>query len=189
MKAIFLVNGVYVCIDDDRSYKREVEEEQTFIVSESGRCVLFGGRVVVDGKGSSYYGGYYYTLRIDGIELYNFESGSSYPLSEDFYIEAITAYLNQMEQLGVDTFLCNYKEAAKCLKNEVSSLSCKLEAELQVREDKEKESSLKRLRKIIDGLIGLLFLLSINMNAGIDNHTYINAYDECENIISQYIKD
>lgn len=73
--------------------------------------------------------------------------------------------------------------------NEVSSLSCKLEAELQVREDKEKERSLMRLREIIDGLIGLLFLLSINMNAGIDNHTYINAYDECENIISQYIKD
>lgn len=94
-----------------------------------------------------------------------------------------------MEQLGVDTFLCNYKEAAKCLKNEVSSLSCKLEAELQVREDKEKERSLMHLRNIIDKLIGLLFLLTINMNAGLDNQTYINAYDQCENVISQYIND
>lgn len=182
MKAIFLVNGVYVCIDDYRSYKREVEGEQTFIVSERGRCVLFGGRVVVECSSLGY------ELSIDGIELYNFKLGYT-ALSKYFSIEAITAYLNQMGQLGVDTFLCNYKEAAKCLKNEVSSLSCKLEAELQVREDKEKESSLMRLRKIIDGLIGLLFLLSINMNAGIDNHTYINAYDECENIISQYIKN
>lgn len=183
MEAIFLVNGVYVCIDDNRSYKRELEEEQTFIVKEGGRCVLFGGRVVV--KGSSLGS----ELSIDGIELMNIAIGETIHLSKRFSIEAITAYLNQMGQLGVDTFLCNYKETAKCLKNEVSSLSCKLEAELQVREDKEKERSLMRLRKIIDGLIGLLFLLSINMNAGIDNHTYINAYDECENIISQYIKD
>lgn len=183
MEAIFLVNGVYVCIDDNRSYKREVEEEQTFIVKGDGRCVLFGGRVVV--KGDSYYGNCFCcTLSIDGIELYNFERGGGI-----FSIEAITAYLNQMEQLGVDTFLCNYKEAAKCLKNEVSSLCCKLEAELQVREDEEKEKSLMRLRNIIDELIGLLFLLTINMNTGIDNHTYINAYDECKNIISQYIKD
>ena len=115
--------------------------------------------------------------------------GDTVNLSKRFSIEAITAYLNQMEQLGVDTFLCNYKEAAKCLKNEVSSLSCKLEAELQVHEDKEKERSLMRLRNIIDKLIGLLFLLTINMNTGIDNHTYINAYDECDNIISQYVKD
>lgn len=181
MKAIFLVNGVYVCIDDDRSYKEEVEEEQTFIVKEDGRCVLFGGRVVV--KGDRYYGDYYYTLSIDGIMLYNLKT------EYDFSIEAITAYLNQMEQLGVDTFLCNYKEAVKCLKNEVSSLSCKLEAELQVCEDKEKESLLKRLRDKIEDLIGLLFLLTVNINAGIDNHTYINAYDECDNIISQYIMD
>lgn len=183
MEAIFLVNGVYVCIDDNRSYKREVEGEQTFIVSERGRCVLFGGRVVVECSSRGY------ELSIDGIELYNFKLGYTEPLSKYFSIEAITAYLNQMGQLGVDTFLCNYKEAAKCFKNEVSSLSCKLEAELQVREDKEKTRKMEYLRNIIDKLIGLLFLLSINMNAGIDNHTYINAYDECENIISQYIKD
>ena len=183
MKALFLVNGVYVCIDDNRSYKWEVEEEQTFIVKEGGRCVLFGGRVVV--KGSSLGS----ELSIDGIELMNIAIGETIHLSKRFSIEAITAYLNQMEQLGVDTFLCNYKEAAKCLKSEVSSLSCKLEAELQVREDKEKEKSLMRLRNIIDNIIGLLFLLTINMNAGLDNQTYINAYDQCENVISQYIND
>lgn len=183
MEAIFLVNGVYVCIDYNRSYKREVEEEQTFIVDEGGRCVLFGGRVVVKGSSLGYW------LSIDGIELSNLTIGDTVNLSKRFSIEAITAYLNQMEQLGVDTFLCNYKEAAKCLKNEVSSLSCKLEAELQVCEDKEKERSLMHLRNIIDKLIGLLFLLTINMNAGLDNQTYINAYDQCDNVISQYIND
>lgn len=183
MKAIFLVNGVYVCFDDDRSYKWEVEEEQTFIVKQGRRCVLFGGRVVVEGCSLGP------ELSIDGIALMNIAIGDTVNLSKRFSIEAITAYLNQMEQLGVDTFLCNYKEAAKCLKNEVSSLSCKLEVELQVHEDKEKERSLMRLRNIIDKLIGLLFLLTINMNTGIDNHTYINAYDECDNIISQYVKD
>lgn len=85
MEAIFLVNGVYVCIDYNRSYKREVEEEQTFIVDEGGRCVLFGGRVVVKGSSLGYW------LSIDGIELSNLTIGDTVILSKRFSIEAITA--------------------------------------------------------------------------------------------------
>ena len=34
-----------------------------------------------------------------------------------------------------------------------------------------------------------LFLLTINMNAGLDNQAYIDAYAESENVISQHIEN
>ena len=52
-----------------------------------------------------------------------------------------------------------------------------------------KEKTLSRLRRKIEDLIGLLFLLTINMNAGLDNQTYIDAYAESENVICQYIEN
>ena len=52
-----------------------------------------------------------------------------------------------------------------------------------------KEKTLSRLRSKIENLIGLLFLLTINMNAGLDNQAYIDAYAESENVISQYIEN
>ena len=65
----------------------------------------------------------------------------------------------------------------------------KIAAELQLRENEEKEKTLSRLRRKIEDLIGLLFLLTINMNAGLDNQAYIDAYAESENVISQYIEN
>ena len=56
-------------------------------------------------------------------------------------------------------------------------------------ENEEKEKTLSRLRSKIEKLIGLLFLLTINMNAGLDNQAYIDAYAESENVISQYIEN
>ena len=181
MEAIFLINGVYVCMDKELDSDR-IEEEQTLIISNYGSRVLFGGRVVVDFDGDSCH------FYIDGIELLNYDK--YYPnISRYFKYGTIAAFLNQIEQLGVDTFLSNYKEAVKSFKDEVSALSCQLEADLQVDEDEGKRKMLTNLRYIMDRLIGLLFVLSIKMNAGLDNQTYISAYDECENIISQYIND
>ena len=99
-------------------------------------------------------------------------------------IGQIVAYLNQIEQLGVDTFLENYKAAVIVQKEELSIMCDKLAAELQDHEDEEKGKMLNRMRAKIETLIGLLFLLTVNMNAGLDNHQYIDAYTECENIIS-----
>ena len=120
---------------------------------------------------------------IDGFEITKKESIYSEILDK------ITAYLNQIEQLGVDTFLANYKAAIIAEKEELSAMCDKLAAELQLRENEEKEKTLSRLRSKIEDLIGLLFLLTINMNAGLDNQAYIDAYAESENVISQYIEN
>ena len=124
-----------------------------------------------------------FQLCIDGFEI----TKKEYVSSE--ILDKITAYLNQIEQLGVDTFLANYKAAIIAEKEELSAMCDKLAAELQLRENEEKEKTLSRLRSKIEDLIGLLFLLTINMNAGLDNQAYIDAYAESENVISQYIEN
>lgn len=146
---------------------------------------MYGGRVKIE-REESWYGSSLqskFQLFIDGFEI----TKKEYVSSE--ILDKITAYLNQIEQLGVDTFLANYKAAIIAEKEELSAMCDKLAAELQLRENEEKEKTLSRLRSKIEDLIGLLFLLTINMNAGLDNQAYIDAYAESENVISQYIEN
>lgn len=189
-KIILLKNGVYTlhCLEDEEF--EELCKDKSFVVStisESGIYLLYGGRVKIKKESQGYWTGSTYRpsfqFFIDGFEITKKESIYSEILDK------ITAYLNQIEQLGVDTFLANYKAAIIAEKEELSAMCDKLAAELQLRENEEKEKILSRLRSKIEDLIGLLFLLTINMNAGLDNQAYIDAYAESENVISQYIEN
>lgn len=189
-KIILLKNGVYTlhCLEDEEF--EELCKDKSFVVStisESGIYLLYGGRVKIKEESQGYWTGSTYRpsfqFFIDGFEITKKESIYSEILDK------ITAYLNQIEQLGVDTFLANYKAAIIAEKEELSAMCDKLAAELQLRENEEKEKTLSRLRSKIENLIGLLFLLTINMNAGLDNQAYIDAYAESENVISQYIEN
>ena len=139
------------------------------------------GRVKIKMDEYSYYGQQCaFQFFIDGFEICEKE------LIGTNILDKIVAYLNQIEQLGVDTFLSNYKAAIIKKKEELSAMCDKIAAELQLHEDEAKEHTLSRLRSKIENLIGLLFLFTINMNAGLDNQTYIDAYTECENFISEH---
>lgn len=186
-KMIFFKNGVYTLIEHSLTDKEieELSKDKSFVVSstKSGSGLntfsLYGGRVKIE-REESWYGSSLqskFQLFIDGFEI----------TKKEYILDKITAYLNQIEQLGVDTFLANYKAAIIAEKEELSAMCDKLAAELQLRENEEKEKTLSRLRSKIEDLIGLLFLLTINMNAGLDNQAYIDAYAESENVISQYI--
>lgn len=192
-KMIFFKNGVYTLIEHSLTDKEieELSKDKSFVVSstKSGSGTrtfpLYGGRVKIEREESLYGSSHQsiFQLFIDGFEITKRE----YVRSE--ILDKITAYLNQIEQLGVDTFLANYKAAIIAEKEELSAMCDKLAAELQLRENEEKEEKLSRLRSKIEDLIGLLFLLTINMNAGLDNQAYIDAYAESENVISQYIEN
>lgn len=188
-KMILFKNGVYTLIEHSLTDKEieELSKDKSFVVSstKSGSGLntfsLYGGRVKIE-REESWYGSSLqskFQLFIDGFEI----------TKKEYILDKITAYLNQIEQLGVDTFLANYKAAIIAEKEELSAMCDKLAAELQLRENEEKEEKLSRLRSKIEDLIGLLFLLTINMNAGLDNQAYIDAYAESENVISQYIEN
>lgn len=178
MNAILFKNGVYVLMKGI-----DVDDEDAFFKSsdvvtdkKSGMFRLYGGRVT--GRVYTHYYCVKAHINIDGFEIEN--EGSD---------ERTVAYLNQIEQLGVDTFLENYKKVVAEKKEYVSSMCDKLVSELQVEDDEDKREMLKRLRSQLEDLVGLLFLLMISMNAGLDNKTYTDAQIECENLISEYATD
>ena len=199
--AILFKNGVYVSIlhhlKDEEIDK--LSEEKSFIVSSYNErwgmknFPLYGGRVnILLEKYKTDYLDPQMSLFVDELKICGGYIRNQYSWEREPGIKLrsqIVAYLNQIEQLGVDTFLANYKAAIIAEKEELSAMCDKLAAELQLRENEEKEKTLSRLRRKIEDLIGLLFLLTINMNAGLDNQTYIDAYAESENVICQYIEN
>ena len=198
--AILFENGVYVSIlhhlKDEEIDK--LSEEKSFIVSSYNErwgmknFPLYGGRVnILLEKYKTDYLDPQMSLFVDELKICGGYIRNQYSWEREPGIKLrsqIVAYLNQIEQLGVDTFLAN-KAAIIAEKEELSAMCDKLAAELQLRENEEKEKTLSRLRSKIEDLIGLLFLLTINMNAGLDNQAYIDAYAESENVISQYIEN
>jgi hypothetical protein len=134
-------------------------------------------------------------LTIDGINIIDIKEGKitsnnvSYTYgkrSSDLSFPQVTAYLNQIEHLGVDTFLDNYKKNLEDFKAQMNEMATALENELKENEDSDKAQLLQKVKNLIFNIIIILFSLSINMNAGLDNRQYVEAY---EAIIEQCITD
>ena len=177
MSVILFKNGVYILknvnkVDSDK--EDEFYENPDVISNEYGMFSLYGERVTgsVDGYRSPIS---LIQINIDGFYI---ETGNS--------DARVVAYLNQIEQLGVDTFLENYKNAVAKRKEYILGMCDKLVSELQVEDDEDKRKMLNKLRYELNKLVGLLFLLMVSMNAGLDNQTYIDANTECENLISEF---
>lgn len=105
MEAILLKNGIYIGVDTyvDKSLDDSKIQESKELVycDESDSAILFGGRVDV-----SCYQGWH--LSVDGIKIKGLEYTTDYPYFANS-LQNVVVYLNQMQQLGVDTFLSNYK--------------------------------------------------------------------------------
>ena len=91
-----------------------------------------------------------------------------------------------MQQLGVDTFLANYKQSLEKSKEELSVICDKLESELSVQENEIKKKFLGKLRDVIIELVVILFALMVDVNVGLDNHNYVDAYNK---IVNEYSVD
>lgn len=145
---------------------------------------IYGGRVYLEiptyrrSYGEDMLYDYCY-LTIDGIEIMRFELYSS---TNKLSFEHITAYLNQIENLGVDSFLENYKLQLQEIKKEFESMKDELQSELAINYDENKASTLDFIKKMILSITCIIFSLLINMNAGLNNHHYINAYNEIINM-------
>lgn len=184
MKGVFKNENVYVYIDTDNEPTNQIEDEDAFIVGEGKKSqVLYGGRVKVS---YLYYrdGGINYdtlSLKIDGIEIRKLYSNATF--YESSTPSEIVAYLNQIENLGIDSFLENYKQQLQQMKIEFEAFADGLQQELAINYDDKKAEELSKYKKFILKLGCVIFALLINMNAGLQNQDYINAYD---NIINTY---
>lgn len=187
MKAILLENGIYIGVDTyiDKSLDdSKILESKEFVVCDYGdkskKAILFGGRVFV-----GYYSSSDWTLSVDGIGIKVLKYKTDYPYFTNS-LQNMVACLNQMQQLGVDTFLANYKLSLEKTKEELTVICDKLEGELSVQENEEKAKFLAKLRNVIIEVIVVLFGLMVDVNVGLDNHNYVDAYNE---IVNEYSVD
>ena len=185
MEGIFKNQNVYIYIDNDKDTITPIENQAAFILApirDQARKNLYGGRVKIYYNYS--YGRYdsdKLSIFIDGIGIRKvYSSGSFYEYSSPY---EVVAYLNQIENLGVDTFLENYKHQLQQLKQEMEKFAEDLQQELAINYDEKKAQELSKYKQFILKLGCVLFALFINMNAGLENQHYISAY---ENIINSY---
>ena len=186
MEAILLKNGIYIGVDTyvDKSLDdSKIQESKEFVVincnsNPKREAILFGGRVHV-----SCYQGWH--LSVDGIKIKVLEYTTDYPYFANS-LQNVVVYLNQMQQLGVDTFLSNYKLSLEKTKEELTVICDKLEGELSVQENEGKAKLLAKLRGVIIEMIVILFGLMVDVNVGLDNHNYVDAYNE---IVIEYSED
>lgn len=195
METIFFKNGVYVCSEEEFNFEdndNKVKTDDSIIVSasryDSDSRILYGGRVEV----------YLYrdecNLTVDGVEIKGFDNKSSNEscamiyVTDKLTVQKVTAYLNQIEQLGIDTFLENYKTALENFKADIMALCEKYESLLKEEEPNSGSANtykdfLDRARACLTILTIILFSLACNMKTGLDNHVYEDAYNE---VLAEY---
>lgn len=197
MKTIFFKNGVYVCSEEEFNFEdddNKLKTDDSIIVSAdspygSDSRLLYGGRVKVSLR---YNLGC--RLTIDGVGIKGFDNklsseacAMSY-VTDDLTTQKVTAYLNQIEQLGIDTFLENYKTTLENFKADIMALCEKYESLLKEEEPNSGSANtykdfLDRARFCLTILTIILFSLACNMKTGLDNHVYEDAYNE---VLAEY---
>ena len=194
METIFLKNGVYVCSEEEFNFEdndNKVKADASIILSNNknpNSRLLYGGRVKVSLLNAIFH------IAIDGIEVNAFGYTSSYNNQAGIYqtdhlsVQKVTAYLNQKEQLGIDTFLENYKTALETFKADIMVLCEKYESLLKEEEPNSGSANtykdfLDRARACLTILTIMIFSLACNMKTGLDNHVYEDAYNE---VLAEY---
>lgn len=194
MRAIIKHENVYVVVRDKEA-REDVgfKNVENLILCDDYSCSkkensLYGGRVCLKipeyrSNGYIHYKDDYCHIIIDGIGIDKiYESVGMVMKSNEFSWDKIAAYLNQIENLGVDSFLENYKLQLQELKKEFESMKENLQSELAVNYDENKASKLNSINNMLLSITCVIFSLLINMNAGLSNQNYINAYDTIINM-------
>ena len=178
MDAIFFKDNVYVLVKDHEPMdKNAMSKDISFIIGAriKYRNYLYGGRVYID-----MYVNDTMRLYVDGILIHIYEYSN---IETKISTSSGVAFLNQIENLGVDTFLNNYKRMLCEYKKDLEKQSLQLSQDLSIHEDEKQRSLHNSIKTLLHIITGLLFTVSIHLSVGIDNHTYEEIYS---NILNQF---
>lgn len=183
MEAIIKNENVYVVVKDmDVREGVNLKDSEELIMLEefNYKKKLYGGRVVLDAN----YGFYGYYMEIDGIIIkrYYIHSDMKLDNASGLSSEQIASFLNQIENLGLDPFIDNYKLQLQNLKNEIEVQIQNMQNDLSMNYDEKRAKMLDNLRRGLLDLSCFVCTLLINMNAGLSNQHYIDAYDAVVNM-------
>ena len=180
---IFKCENVYVLVKDKELSNDENSSIPTELVFSfdnhySKEISLYSGRVQIT---TERYGDENY-IDIDGIAICSFRCDVNPSMTNCLSLEKVVAYLNQIENLGVDSFLENYKCQIQELKKECEGRIKDLEQDLALKHDDGKAMILSTFKNFVMNLACMVIMLMINMNTGLDNHCYTTAYDKIINL-------
>lgn len=182
MDAIFKYDNVYV-IAPSKDIRQDVNvediQELVYDYAVNDHVNLYGGRIYL-----RYHDRENLIMTVDGITIkgISFSSSGECETTSHMSLHKATSFLNQIENLGVDTFMENYKIQLQTLKTEIEGSVIKLEQELSIQQDEDKNSVLNNLRASLRMLSCMIFMFLINLNAGLDNHCYSEAYENITNL-------
>lgn len=142
MDGIFKKDNVYVCVTGDVRDDIDEENMNSLIYTQESQynkryVLLYGGRVSINYSSNSYV-----NFIIDGIIIQEISSDTgAFEFSFVGYLSLVkaTAFLNQIENLGVDTFLDNYKKRLIDFKTELEEKVEKMEQEQSVNYSEKKK--------------------------------------------------
>ena len=186
MNAIFFKDNVYIAVFNKEDEEFDMIQEDPSLVGcfggDEAEKYLYGNRVKLELDCTDYA-----CLYIDGIPIHVLDrDDKSFVLDDMMSIETCVAFLNQIEHLGVDTFLSNYKKSLEKLKQDLETQTKQLSQEISVKGNAAKESLLAKMEFLLHSIICMLFVLSINMNAGLENQIYIET---SEKIVQHFFND
>ena len=187
MDAIFKKDNVYVFVKNKevRKYISEDDVKKDIVLddeyeSENEENVLYGGRVYLCCENQDWTECY---LTVDGIRIGRVGlSDGEFCWRDWIDMSEVTARLNQIENLGIESFLEHYKKQLQELKKGIEDEIVAIQRELDVEHDEEKVSYIDSLKCFIREISCIIFSLLLNMNAGLDNHCYTEAYDAIINL-------
>lgn len=194
MNAIIFQNGIYVYIQDPNDEQHypiphegnieAINKDKNIIIMNSGnirkdRTMLYGGRVEV----ASTQRGRNYSIEIDGIIIYgNINKNHDYKL---YYIDGclppstVVSILNQIEQLGIDAVMKNYRDIIQKQQDELIETLNKIKNYPESQEiTKDEQAQLKFFPDIIEIISGVLYYLALILATGIELAQYVNAYED-----------
>jgi hypothetical protein len=181
MEAIVYHNGVYMFVmDNSKELSENIPDEEIVVSSNIADKKLVGGRIRLAKNGARLY--------VDGIEIQtiNCDDYGKITFIQDHPKDSVCAFLNQIEMLGVDTFLENYKQSLLNAKSSYEDLANKIETNISISPDRD---DLKRrliyINEFLHEVICIVFILTINMNAGMDNHVYSDSFSEFINLYTK----
>lgn len=167
-------DNIYIAICDNElskeSQQKLSQDPMTLIAYTScsadydkKNSTLYGGRVNVSGTAGEWH------ISVCGIKIDSF-------YNRGYGAQQIADFLNQIEQLGIDAFLSNYKSKVEehrlLLKQEEQDLMNKI----SIHEDAYLLQRLSVIRGLLKSMLTIIFILSLHVPAGLDNAQYENAY-------------
>lgn len=194
MNAIIFQNGIYVYIQDPNDEQHyptphegniEAINKDKNIISLNlgnlgkGQAMLYAGRVEI----KSYKNLGEYEIFIDGIKIYgaiiSHPNVDMYILQETIRPSIVISILNQIEQLGIDAVMKNYRESIQKKQDELIETLDKIKNYPENQElTKQEKAQLRFFPGIIDNFSEVLYYLALILATGIELAQYVNAYED-----------